>query len=1178
MNNSIFLILIAVIFITTGKMSNNILQWNCRGFSANVEELSILIDKYKPVALCLQETFLADTSKVSLKNHSIYHSNLNGGDRARGGVAIVVNKSVPQRTINVNTSLQATAVSISLTKTITICSVYLPPSVPIDCNALDQLIDQLPRPFLLMGDFNAHSSLWGCRDTNVKGRQIEDLISEHNLCLLNDKSHTYLHPATGSYSSLDLTFCSPELASDFIWKIDEDLHGSDHFPILVSEVGPSIQQRPERWKLHKANWEQFKVYCEQSIDQNVFNNCENPAELFTSLVYSAAEKSIPRTLTSPRHPSKPWFNDDCKKAIEERKRILRNFNLRPTQENLTKFKIARAKARRTIKQSKRTSWRQYVSRLNSRSSVKKTWEMIRKINGKTSCQNVCHLNTDDGIVTSKTEIANTLAETFAEKSSPTNYSPKFRKFQNSKENVKLNFKSDNTEQYNKDFTLKELKKALQKCHNTAVGNDDIHYQFLKHLPIRSLDCLLRIFNQVWKTGILPDSWKEAIVIPIPKPGKDSSDPANYRPIALTSCICKTMERMVNDRLVWFLEKNKLIATVQSGFRKQRGTLDHLVRFETFIREGFIKKEHVVSVFFDLESAYDTTWKYGIMNDLYDFGIRGHLAYFISAFLNERQFRVRVGNTYSNPYEQEMGVPQGCILSVTLFSVKINNIIKSVCPGVECFLYVDDFCICYRSKQMHTIERQLQQVLNNLNRWSNENGFKFSRIKTKCMHFCNSRKLHTDPELTLDGARIEVVKEFKFLGLIFDSKLSFIQHINYLSNKCKKALNLLRVVSSMDWGADRKVMLRLYRSLVRSKLDYGCVVYGPARQSYLRKLDSIHNQGLRLALGAFRTSPITSLYAEANEPSLNLRRKKLSMHYYLKLKSNPANPTHKVVFEPLYKDEFERKENVIRPFGIRCEEVDFLDFSLEDVETHKIPDFPLWAADSPTFLYDLAANKKATTDPLVFKNQFLEIKERYCLYEQIYTDGSKDGKKVAAAAVLDGELYQFRLPDNASSFSAELKALDLALSHIQQDAYWRYIIFTDSLSAMQALENERTDNPLIVTLLDKISEVCTNADLVFCWLPSHIGISGNEEADKAAKEALSLDVLPFKVSFSDFKHLINVFIQDVWQRSWCDPLNKNNKLYTVKPALGEWLPGLRSNRREEIVLARLRIGHTYLTHS
>ena len=178
-----------------------------------------------------------------------------------------MNNTVPHRTVNVNTSLQATAVSISLTKTITICSVYLPPSIPIDFNELDEF----PKPFILMGDLNAHSSLWGCRDTNVKGRQMEDFISKHNLCLLNGKSHTYLHPASGSYSSLDLIICSPEIATDFIWKVDEDLHGSDHFPIVVSEVGPSIQQRPERWKLHKANWEQFKVYCEQSIDQNVFD-------------------------------------------------------------------------------------------------------------------------------------------------------------------------------------------------------------------------------------------------------------------------------------------------------------------------------------------------------------------------------------------------------------------------------------------------------------------------------------------------------------------------------------------------------------------------------------------------------------------------------------------------------------------------------------------------------------------------------------------------------------------------------------------------------------------------------------------------------------------------------------------------------------------------------------------
>ena len=341
------------------------------------------------------------------------------------------------------------------------------------------------------------------------------------------------------------------------------------------------------------------------------------------------------------------------------------------------------------------------------------------------------------------------------------------------------------------------------------------------------------------------------------------------------------------------------------------------------------------------------------------------------------------------------------------------------------------------------------------------------------------------------------------------------HINYLSNKCHKALNLLPVVSSMDWGADRKVLLRLCGSLVRSKLDYGCIVYGSARQSYHRKLDSIHNEGLRLALGAFKITPVNSLYAEANEPSLNLRRKELFLQYYLKLKSNRDNPTHKAVFEPLYKDEFIQKDRIIPSFSLRCEaDTNCIDIDLEEVAKHKISEVPLWTCKSPTYNNYLASDKKATTDPMIFKNKFLEINEKYYTHGGIYTDGSKDGKKVASAAIHDGELYQFRLPNNSSVFSAEVNSIDLALDHIEQDAYWRYIIYTDSLSAMKALEGEKTDNPLVVNLLEKLSRLCKRADIVFCWLPSHIGISGNEEADKAAKDALSLEVLSFKVPYNE----------------------------------------------------------------
>ena len=137
---------------------------------------------------------------------------------------------------------------------------------------------------------------------------------------------------------------------------------------------------------------------------------------------------------------------------------------------------------------------------------------------------------------------------------------------------------------------------------------------------------------------------------------------------------------------------------------------------------------------------------------------------------------------------------------------------------------------------------------------------------------------------------------------------FIPHIKYLKAKCLKALNLLKVLSHTSWGADRTTFLKLYWSLVRSKLDYGCIIYGSARKSYLQMLDPLHNQGLRLALGAFRTSPVASLYVEADEPSLYSRREKHSLQYAIRLAANSSNPAHEVTFPPNYVDLYEQKQS------------------------------------------------------------------------------------------------------------------------------------------------------------------------------------------------------------------------------------------------------------------------------
>ena len=155
--------------------------------------------------------------------------------------------------------------------------------------------------------------------------------------------------------------------------------------------------------------------------------------------------------------------------------------------------------------------------------------------------------------------------------------------------------------------MRDLKRSLKKSNNSSPGPDQIHYEILRHLPIETLHILLDIINETWKSDTFPESWRKALIISIPKPGKDYFNPLNYRPIALTSYICKTVERMVNERLVWYLEKNGLLAKQQCGYRANRSTVDHLIRLETFIRDAFIQNQHLVAVFFDLQKAYDTTW-------------------------------------------------------------------------------------------------------------------------------------------------------------------------------------------------------------------------------------------------------------------------------------------------------------------------------------------------------------------------------------------------------------------------------------------------------------------------------------------------------------------------------------------------------------------------------------------
>ncbi|GFU59056.1 putative RNA-directed DNA polymerase from transposon X-element [Trichonephila clavipes] len=180
----------------------------------------------------------------------------------------------------------------------------------------------------------------------------------------------------------------------------------------------------------------------------------------------------------------------------------------------------------------------------------------------------------------------------------------------------------------------------------------------------------------------------------------ATDPLNYRPIVLTSCFCKTFERMINTRLVYVLEKEKCISPLQSGFRKGRSTLDNLLFLESQIRDAFVKEKrnHVVSS--NIEKAYDRTWRYGILRNMHDFGLKIKMGRFPLNFLAVRYFYVkRCMNLYAL-VTQDQGDPQGSVLSVTLFNIHMSP------PSVRGMLYVDDLHVSCQGSDLRLIERQL----------------------------------------------------------------------------------------------------------------------------------------------------------------------------------------------------------------------------------------------------------------------------------------------------------------------------------------------------------------------------------------------------------------------------------------------------------------------------------------
>ncbi|GFW07830.1 putative RNA-directed DNA polymerase from transposon X-element [Trichonephila clavipes] len=494
----------------------------------------------------------------------------------------------------------------------------------------------------------------------------------------------------------------------------------------------------------------------------------------------------------------------------------------------------------------------------------------------------------------------------------------------------------------------------------------------------------------------------------------------------------------------------------------------------------------------------------------------------------------------------------------------------------------------------------------------------SPSKSSCVHFCRKRNLHPDPFIHIRNFQIPVVNEVRFLGVIFDCKLTFLPHVLYLRKKCERSLFILKVLSNILWGDDRVSLLRVYQALILSRLDYGCVVYGSARASVLKRLDTVHHSALRICPGAFRISPVTSLYVSIDTPTVieilllrKLERKGFDIIFswvpghvgilsneqadnaarsmsdsmqrpvcYRDLKTSTQNYIHRVWQETWDQQILNKLHNIhpstshwaalpvrrhdVRLTRLRIGHTRFTHRHLLLVFGAVWPKLAL-APLNPTFtslhFFVVIFDSKLTFLPHVL---YLRKKcERSLNILKVLSNTLWEADRVSLLRVYQA-LILSRLDYGCVVYGSARASVLKSLDTVHHSA-----LVPSELRMLPACTCIDTPTVIEILLLRKLER--KGFDIIFSWVPGHVGILSNEQADNAARSMS--DSMQRPVCYRDLKTSTQNYVHGVWQETWDQQIL--NKLHNIHPSTSHWaaLP----MRRHDVRLTRLRIGHTCFTH-
>lgn len=1028
-------------------------QWNCRGFRRKRGNLQQFVKtKQAPDVIALQET--GGTAKLSgYKSYSTLAEKATVTTLIHRNITAVEHDTGVR---NIDHVLLEILPSRKKEGSLFVLNVYSPPRQKVKFGSLFRKVLNVAgrQALIVVGDFNAPHAAWGYTIENVKGRNLWNDAQHEELTLItNPQDPTRMGNSVSRDTTPDLTFIKN--ISNPHWTNTNVNLGSDHYIVCtILQAGP---RKKKGRKIMLTEWDTFRKIREDDATETIEDIQKWTDTLQRSV--QKATKHVPEEAGMEEMDSKLLHMWEAKRSLQERWKGQKH-NRRLRKRIVALDRDIEDYANRLSQQQ----WAGMCTLMNRQFGMSKTWNIIRglldpegtKTTQRQNLQRILH-----SYAGTEAELLRELRQTYVGDATKARL-PEYE----GKDNVDLDA----------SITEAEIRYELGRLNpKSAPGPDGITNKTLRNLDDESVTALTKYINECWEKGAIPQQWKTAKIILIPKPGKKPLI-GNLRPISLTSCIGKLMEKVILTRLVRYMDDNELYPHTMIGFRPRLSTQDVMLQLKNQIIDAETHTLDTKAILgLDLQKAFDNVTHEAILRNLQNLHVGRRVYDYIKDFLTNRKATITAGEAESEEFVLgNKGTPQGSVLSPFLFNVAMLGLPSELerVEGLQHSIYADDITLWVTGGSDGHIEEILQQAVNTVERYVENNGLKCSPQKSELLLYRPTsrgrKRIHERHNITIlaGGYPIPQVQHIRVLGLRISENGHNGEAIKFLDNNTQQTIRMIRRIANKNYGVKEHNLVQLIQAFVVSRIVY-VTPYLKLQVAEKQKIECIIKKAYKQALGL----PITT----SNE-----KFEALGMHNTL----DELIEAHMIAqYERLAQSNTGR--HILHKLAITYagQSGNKYDIPKETRERIIIP--PL-----PRNMHPEHHRERRNARARALHKKFQHDADVVYVDAAEYTDGRH---MAIVASNQAGHLLASGTIKTGNSEIAEETAIALTLASTRAS-----VVISDSKTAIHNFANGRVSKEALRILNNFRGE----RDVYVIWTPAHSSLPGNETAHTLARELAS----------------------------------------------------------------------------